>query len=305
MGPALALLTCAGFGAAATVDETIATAQRLASQHRYTEVIDLLSGLEDTPANPELRYIVAAELGRAYFHLGRYQEADLLFRRAVSIHPDRAETALYLEASAYLMGDLEQALLILTEIIKSGGRDLYLAVTLPGERRFLAEAEVWEVLEANGISMALDLDNGSLFGLSMGEPRSKVAATLGSSPSTAEGPALTAHAGPHLVWGFAFDDRDRLSEIVIHVENLIKYTPYRLGFGASDWRTSPAEFTALMGPTSITSTDEENVLVMSWERPGWAVSAAFGHPRPPRPPGLAPGVAMLRLIRIKRLEVAD
>ncbi len=305
MGPALMLLTGTGFGAAATVDQTIATAQRLAGQHRFTEVIELLSGLEDTPGNPELRYIVAAELGRAYFHLGRYQEAHLLFRRAVSIHPDRAETALYLEASAYLTGDLEQALLILAEIIKSGARDLYLAVTLPGERRFLAEAGVWEVLEANRSSMALDLETGSLFGLSLGDPRSKVAATLGSSPSTADGRALTAHAGPYLVWGFAFDDRDRLSEVVIHVENLIKYTPYRLGFGASDWRTSPAEITAVMGSTSITSTDEENVLVMSWERPGFTASAAFGHPRPPRPPGLAKGVAMLRLIRIKRLEVGD
>jgi len=280
-GPILVLLTWVGSGAAATVDQTIALAQRYAAQHRYPEVIELLSELEDTPDNPEIRYIVAAELGRACFHLGRYQEAHQRFRRAVSIHPDRVETALYLEASAYLMGDLAQALLILGEVIRSGARDLYLAVTLPGENRFLAETEVWEVLESNSVSMNLDLENGGAFGLSLGDSRATVSATLGSAPATTEGHALTAQAGPHLVWGFTFDDRDQLDEIVVHVENLVKYTPYRLGFGASDWRTSPAEMTALLGPTSLTSADDENVLVMSWERPGFTVSAAFGHPRPP------------------------
>lgn len=298
--PAILLLLWAGSVAAETVDKTITTAQRYAGQHRYTKVIELLSDLEDTSENPEVRYIVAAELGRAYFHLGKYREAHQRFRRAVSIHPDRAETALYLEASAYLMGDLEQALLILREIVKSGARDLYLAVTLPGERRFLAEAEVWEVLEAHRIPMNLDLDKGELLGLSLGDPRSKVAATLSSPSSTAGGPSLTAHAGPNLVWGFSFDDRDRLSEVVIHVENLVKYTPFSLGFGASDWRTNPAEITALLGPTTVTSADADHVLVMSWDRPGFTVSAAFGHPRSPRPPGLVPGVAMLRLIRLER-----
>lgn len=294
-----------GPSAAASVDQTITAAQQLAGRHRYTDVIELLAGLDDAPVDPEVRYIIAAELGRAYFHLGRYPEAHEQFRQAVMIHPDRAETALYLQASAYLTGDREQALLILREILRSGARDLYLAVTLPGERRFLSEADVWSLFEANAVPINLDLTEGTVFGLALGDPRSKVAATLGSSPSTAEGSALTAQAGPHVVWGFAFDDRDRLCEVVIHVENLVKYTPYRLGIGASDWRTSPAEITALVGPTSGSFADDEHVLVMSWDRPGFTVSAAYGHPRPPRPPGLAAGVAMLKVIRIKRTPDVD
>jgi tetratricopeptide (TPR) repeat protein len=263
-------------------------------------VIELLSELEGEEVDSESRYIVAAELGRAYFHLGRYAEAYTRFREAVTIHPDRAETALYLQACAYLVGDLEQALLIFRAVLESGARDLYLAVTLPGERRFLAEEQVWAILESHRVSMGLDLEHGRLLGLELGDPRSKVAATLGSSPSTAEGPSLTAEAGPHLVWGFSFDDRDRLREVVIHVENLVKYTPYRLGIGASDWRTSPAELTAALGATSTTGSDVDRILVMSWERGGFTISAAFGHPRPPRPPGLSPGAAMLRLIRLTR-----
>jgi len=130
-----------------STDQTIAQAQRLAARHRYGEVIELLAGMESASNNPEVRYIVAAELGRAYFHLGMYPESHQRFRRAVSIHPDRAETALYLEATAYLLGDREQAFLILREVLKSGARDLYQAVTLPGERRFLGEPEVWELLD--------------------------------------------------------------------------------------------------------------------------------------------------------------
>ena len=283
-----------------STDQTIAQAQRLAARHRYGEVIELLAGMESASNNPEVRYIVAAELGRAYFHLGMYPESHQRFRRAVSIHPDRAETALYLEATAYLLGDREQAFLILREVLKSGARDLYQAVTLPGERRFLGEPEVWELLDEFAVSMDLDLNRGTLLGVSLGDPRSKVAASVGSSPSTSEGPAIAAVAGPHLVWGFSFDEDDRLREVVVHVENLVKYTPYRLGIGASDWRTSPAELTAFMGPTSATSSDDDHVLVMTWSRSGFTVSAAFGHPRPPRPPGLSPGVAMLRLIRLVR-----
>jgi tetratricopeptide (TPR) repeat protein len=286
--------------ASATFEQIVTAARQLAALHRYGEVIDLLSGLEGDVDDPESRYIVAAELGRAYFHLGRYPEAHQRFSRAVTIRPDRAETALYLEASAYLLGDLDQALMILRAILASGARDLYLAVTLPGERQFLAEDSVWATLEARRVSMDLDLDRGSVFGISLGDPRSKVAARVGASPSTADGAALTAEAGPHVVWGFAFDDRDCLHEVVVHVENLVKYTPYRHGIGARDWRTSPAQLIAALGPTSVAADGNDQVVVMSWKREDFTISAAFGHPRPPRPPGLDPGVAMLQLIRLVR-----
>ena len=97
--------------------------------HRYAEVIEILTpfnAVEDS----ETRYITAAEIGRAFYHLGRYREAHRAFREAVRLHPERAETAIYLEATSYLVGDTVQAYTILREILRSGARDLYLAVTL-------------------------------------------------------------------------------------------------------------------------------------------------------------------------------
>jgi len=281
-------------------DEVIRQAQQLAGRHRFQEVVELLTPLEGTTENREVEYIVAAELGRALFHLGWYREAHERFRRAVAMHPEHVETALYLQATAYLLGDHEQAWLIFREILDSGARDLYLAVTLPGERRFLSDPEAWALIEQYAVPIELDLETGSVFGVSLGQPKREVEAALAASSGPHGGKALTAQAGPHLVWGFAFDDEDELSEVVLQVENLVKYTPYRLGFGASDWRASPAELGALLGPPTATSTDSNHVLVMSWTRPDFTVSAAFGHPRPPRPPCLADGVAMLRVIRIRR-----
>ena len=117
-----------------------------AAHHRYLEVIEIL-----TPYNsmddPEARYITAAEIGRAYFHLGRYSEAHSAFQEAVRLRPQRAETALYLEATSYLLGDRDQAFAIFRAVLSSGARDLYLALTLPGERRFAAEPEVQSIIE--------------------------------------------------------------------------------------------------------------------------------------------------------------
>jgi len=281
-------------------DELIRQAQELGGHHRFQEAVELLLPLEDTIPDREVQYIVAAELGRSFFHLGRYNEAHERFRRAVSMHPEHVETALYLQATAYLLGDRDQALLIFREILKSGAHDLYLAVTLPGERKFLSDPEVWALVEQYAVPIGLDLETGSVFEVSLGQSRQEVETAFGANSGSSGGRALTAQAGPHLVWGFAFDDDGGLSEVVLQVENLVKYTPYRLGFGGSDWRASPAELGALLGPPTATSTDSDHVLVMSWTRPEFTIAAAFGHPRPPRPPSIADGVAMLRMIRIRR-----
>jgi tetratricopeptide (TPR) repeat protein len=301
----IALTSGASVVGAETPDQVVAQAQRLAANHRYQEAIDRLEPLENSVEHTDLQYIVAAELGRSLFHLGRYQEAHTRFQRAVKLQPQHVETALYLQATAYLLGDRDQAWLILRAVLESGAKDLYLAVTLPGERRFLSDPEAWTLMEEFALPIGLDLETGSVFGVSLGQPRSEVVSALGTASDSKDGKALTAQAGPHLVWGFAFDDSDELSEVVLQVENLVKYTPYRLGFGGSDWRASPAELGAIMGPPSATSSDEENVLVMSWTRPTFTATAAFGHPRPPRPPGIADGVAMLRLIRLRRHEPSE
>jgi tetratricopeptide (TPR) repeat protein len=286
--------------AAENPDRIVVQAQELATNHRYQEALDLLAPLENAIEDTNLQYIVSAELGRSYFHLGQYREAHARFQRAVKLQPQHVETALYLQATAYLLGDRDQAFLIFEEILKSGAKDLYLAVSLPGERRFLADPEAWSLIEKYAVPIDLDLETGSVMGLTMGQSRTEVVSVLQTSSGAGDGAALTAQAGPYLVWGFAFDDADELAEVVLQVENLVKYTPYRLGFSESGWRASPAELGAIMGAPTATSTDTENLLVMSWTRSTFTVTAAFGLPRPPGPPGIADGVAMLRLIRISR-----
>ncbi len=132
-------------------------AREAGRQHRYDEVIELLTPF-NADGDSEIRYITAAEIGRAYFHLGRYGEAHRAFREAVRLHPERAESAIYLEATSYLMGDSEQAYAILREILKSGADDLYLAVTLPGERRFLADPEVHQIIEEFSVDLTIDVE---------------------------------------------------------------------------------------------------------------------------------------------------
>jgi tetratricopeptide (TPR) repeat protein len=286
-----------GFGQLASFEERVEDAQEKAHRKRYQEVLDLLEPLENFPENQESQYIVAAELGRASFHLGQYQRAHERFRRAVSIFPDRVETALYLEATAYLLGDREQAFMILREVLRGGAQDLYLAVTLPGERQFLRDPEVWRLIEEFAVPMRFEIERGSVLGLELGQPRAEVEETLGVAAGSQR--VLTAEAGPHLIWGFAFSDQDLLNEITVHVENVVKYTPYRPVFDSTDWRATPAHFTASLGPPSRTFSDGEYVLVMSWQLSNVSFSAAFGHPRPPRPPGIAEGVAMLRMLRFE------
>ncbi len=170
------LLAClAGFGTAAAqdLDAALEQVRQLGKEHRYRDVIEILAHFEDLQ-DPEAQYVVAAEIGRAYFHLGDYETANGFFRQAVVLRPQRAETALYLQATSYLTGDREQAYAIFREIVSSGATDLYLAVTLPGERAFLGDPEVWEILDELGTEVEIDVDQGSVFDLQLGhlEPMS-------------------------------------------------------------------------------------------------------------------------------------
>jgi tetratricopeptide (TPR) repeat protein len=284
--------------------EKLVRAQELARMHRYQEVLDLLQPLEDIADNREFEYVVAAELGRAWFHLGQYRPAYDRFRRAAALRPDRLETALYLEATAYLLGDREQAMMVLREVLRSGAKDLYVAVTLPGERLFLADPEVWRVIDEFAVPMEINLENASVLGVSLGQPRVDVEAALGAGAGS--GRVLTAEAGPHLIWGFAFSEDGTLGEVTVHIENVVKYTPYRPALDGLDWfNASPAHLTAILGPPTDTSSDADQVLVMTWRLPQLVLTAAFGHPRSPRPPSITDGVAMLRTVRIRRPEAID
>jgi tetratricopeptide (TPR) repeat protein len=275
-------------------------AREAGQRHRYNEVIELLAPF-NADGNPEIQYITAAEIGRAYFHLGRYGEAHRAFRDAVRLHPERAETAIYLEATSYLIGNSEQAYAILREILKSGARDLYLAVTLPGERRFLADPRVHEIIDEFSVDLPIDVERARIFDVGLGDSRSDAVNRLDARSSDPEAPALTANAGPALIWAFVFDPKQQLNEILLQAENLYRYTPYRLRFGEQlDWSLTPAAAIASWGPPHRTAASQEDGIVVSWDFPGHRLTLDFGRPRPPRPLGFQEGAAMLRTVQLTR-----
>lgn len=294
------LLTC-GTGRAQDIGDALARSREATKSHRYAEVINLMTPF-NSAEDPEDRYIAAAEIGRAYFHLGQYLPAHRAFETAVRLHPERVETALYLEATSYLLGDKEQALGIFEEVLRSGGRDLYLAVTLPGERQFLSDPEVLDLLEEYAQPLEIDLEHGALLGVELGENRAQVAQTLSSRASDPSKQALTASAGPALIWAFTFDSEQRLSEVLVMAEALFRYTPYRLQLSNGlDWRATPASAAARLGPPASTETGEQGSLTMTWNLPGFVLYLNFGQPLPPRPPWSPEGAAILQSLYMQRI----
>ena len=295
------LTTLAGVCPAAVgFERALENAREAGLNHRYDEVIEILTPFNASD-DPEIRYVTAAEIGRAYFHLGRYGEAHRAFREAVRLRPERAETAIYLEATSYLMGDSGQAYAILREILRSGARDLYLAVTLPGERRFLTDPTVHEIIEEFSVDLMVDIERARVLGVGLGESRSDAVARLDARSSDPEAPALTASAGPALIWAFGFDAEQKLDDILLQAENIIRYTPYRIRFGDTlDWRLTPAAAIAAWGPPSQTAASDNDGFVVSWDLSGHRLTLDFGRPRPPRPLGIQEGAAMLRTVQLTR-----
>jgi tetratricopeptide (TPR) repeat protein len=295
-----AVLLLCGPLAASDFESSLERAQKAAIDHRYADVIELLTPF-NAVGDAESRYITAAEIGRAYFHLGRYHEAHSAFRQAVRLRPDRAETAIYLEATSYLMGEKEQAYAILRGILASGARDLYLVVTLPGERSFSADPEVQTIISEFAVPIDVNIERAEVLGVSLGDHREVAARELGIEPSSTNSGALTATAGPALIWAFGFDDRQELDEILLQTENLLRYTPYRLHIDDDmDWRMTPAAAIAAIGPPDRTSPTADSGITMAWEYCEHTVILDFGKPRQPRPQTITEGVAMLRSVRLKR-----
>lgn len=288
--------------AGATVDltATLSQCQELARHHRFDRVLELLEPIAGEDLEPEARYALTVELGRAHFHLGDYRAAHRAFTTAVRLHPEHIESALYLQATSYLLGQRDQAFAIFREVVRSGAHDLYLAVTLPGERRFLAEPEVWRVLDHAAQSLSVSILEGTAFGVALGEPRSEVVTRLGAGQANSDAPALTSHAGPETLWMLVFDDLGRLSEVMIDADNLVRYTPFRLRFGGEmDWRASADSMVAALGePDSRSQTGSEELL--TWKGDRHVATLAFAPATEPAPPGLE-GTTMLRMVRLARI----
>ncbi len=284
---------------------TLLAVESLVQQHRFQQIVELLEPFDEPgsglKSDPDGEYAVTAELGRACYHLGRYPQAYSYLRRAVTLEPQRPETALYLQAAAFLTGRKEQAFSVFRAVVGSGARDLYLAVTLPGEVSFMSEPKVWEILGENAEPIAVDLEQGSIGPARLGDERSAVAAALGVVPDRSQsGPVLAARAGPKVIWTFRFS-ADGLAEMVVEAENLARYTPLRLSFGSGhDWRLTPAAAIALLGQPARADNGKSGDVTFSWDQPGCTLELVFGIPRHPRPLPIPAGAAMLRRITIKK-----
>lgn len=293
-----AIILVGAFARCEDFDAALARAREAAQRHHYSETIEILLPFSASD-DPEITYITAAEIGRAYFHLGRYTAANRAFREAVALHPERPETAIYLEASSYLTGDTQQAYLIFEELLKGGARDLYLAVTLPGSRQFLAEPEVQTLLATYSAPLEVDVRKARVMGVTLGESHGAVAQRLGAASSDPEARNLTAEAGPAVIWAFTFDAHQRLAEIVLYAGNLLDYTPYRLRFDAGiDWTTTPAAAIAAWGPPTSLSTGTDKGLIAAWDFGTHNLTVNFGEPGASRPPDLPRGAAMIRNLRL-------
>jgi len=110
-------------------------------------------------------------------------------------------------------------------VLHSGATDLYLAVTLPGERAFLADPEVWSLLESHAVPLELDLEEGRFRSVRLGDDRRAVERALGASPGSAISGTLIARAGPHMIWALTFAPDGALDEILVDTDRLLRYTP--------------------------------------------------------------------------------
>lgn len=287
------------------VDQALIETEILVDQHRFPQIVTRLETLIQCPVNDELRYRLTAELGRAYFHLARYQEAQKMLSTAVRLRPQQVESAIYLQACLYINQRQSDALLIYEQILRAGARDLYQAVTLPGERAFLRDPKVWDLNERYAQRLSLSLEDGTFRGVRLNDSRVDVAQVFGVGSSAGERSLLTARAGPRVLWAFAFDPRDQLHSIVVNAEYIVKYTPYRLEFSHGfSWTVTPAEAIAALGPANPSETLENGDLVLSWRFNNHGVRLVFGLPQPPRPPAIPEDMGMLKTVELSRLVSA-
>jgi tetratricopeptide (TPR) repeat protein len=244
--------------------------------------------------------VTAAEIGRAHFHLGQYRQAHSAFRQAVVLRPQRVESAIYLLATSFLIGDRVQALTILEALLQGGAKDLYLAVSLSGEQRFLADPGVRTLLERHAIELAIDPGLGTVNGVTIGSPRNAVVEAFDVPESQRQADNFSAAAGPGVIWAFTFDDQHRLREMAIDVDRLMRYTPYRLRLVSHpDWIPTPASTLAALGPP-LESRANGTQLSSSWAFGHHVVTMEFSSLARSTHFGLADGAASLHWLQLSR-----
>ncbi len=256
-------------------------ARRAMEARDFEEAFEILKPYLGGDLSTSVDWEITAEAGRAAFSLGKLKEARSLLKKAVAARPTVAETAVYLEATSYLLGDRRQALMIFEALLQSHVPDLYLAVTLPGEVRFLADPDVRALLKRYAIPLEIQPDTENLLSLHLGQARAEVIATLRTPPT--EDRVLMARAGPELIWFLSFDKLGMLQEAVFHADHLQRYTPYSLKLGLSTtpgaeilgWETHPQGAIRLFGPPETQTREVDGALKLHWLYPGSGLELIF------------------------------
>ncbi len=295
--------TSAGDGAPGSLREAVQQADELCRAHRFADALDLLLPFSADGLDAADRHALCAERGRARFHLGRYRSAHSDLMCAVRSDPTRPESALYLMATSYLLGNRQQALRILEELLRSGPTDLYPIVTLPGERSFLSDPEVWRVLERHSTVLDVAPASGEALGVRPGQSRRDAVAALRAAGWTvSDGDVVAVRAGPHLVWMLRFAD-DRLVEILLQVESLVRYTPFRVRLGPHlGWTSGPDEAARMLGHPAERRRDPEGGLILVWRFAGFDLTLAFGPASEPVPPALPTDRGVLQVVDITEVS---
>ncbi len=278
-----------------TPAEALENARSLVAANRYTEALAVLEPMVGDNLGDPTSWEIAAETGRAAFHLGQYHKAHEIFQRVVPARPVVLEPALYLQATSYLLGDHRQALAIFEAVLKSPIQDLYLAVTLPGEKQFLAEPEVQKLLRQYAKPLTLRPDSATAHGVQLGQGMSEISAKLDIGASDA-GSTLIARAGPYLIWIFSFDGSRQLEEIVLNADHLSRYTPFGLDLADGiSWTSTPIECIESLGGADRTSAAADGALIMTWDFSKASLDLVFS-----RPDADHHGAAVLEMIRMYR-----
>jgi tetratricopeptide (TPR) repeat protein len=241
-------------------------ARSAAAQQRYGSVIELLQPhTNPLPADDDARFLVAAEYGRALFHLARYSDAYHWIVRAAAIRPDNIEVGIYRQAAAFLTGRHDEAFALFEQILRSGAQDLWLPITLCGEDRFLAEPRARQLLREYARTLPIDLQAGGLAGAQLGDSRDAVVAALGASGG-GDGRYLSARSGPVLLWSLEFDDDNRLIGATVNVTGMVRYSTLRPSLdNRLDWRATPAAAADVLGSATSRHTSEGDSITMTWQ----------------------------------------
>ena len=279
--------------------EILERARSLTASHRPSDALALLEPLCGGNLDEPVMWEINAEAARAAFHCGRYTRAYELLEPVVRARPQIVETALYFEATSYVLGNHAQAFSLFEAIVSSGAEDLYLAVTLPGERAFLKEQEVRRILSENARPLIIRPEQGTVQALRLGASRAEVAAALGLEETPDES-TLTARTGPLLTWILSFGSSGELRDIALNARHLDRYTPFRLDLSDDlTWDSAPGRFIENLGTPSSSAYPDERSLLLTWRYPGTVFELLFS-----RPAGDLDRSARLELIRLRLPQTA-